>query len=304
MQELNEHEKEMKMILTTGITALLLTACTIGESQEKNKQEESTTENYWHLGKAEITSYTLSQARYGELREGSAVLIFVTEPFSTKTMTKADNPGSEDESVLKLNFTKKFNTGIYPYSMMTSSFFPYNQGMYSKKISSSSQEWCGHTFMDLKNRNQFEVNINSYFQGENAKFMMERSLLEDDVWSMIRLRNNELPMGKGEMIPAFFYLRLAHKETKPYRCEFNLEKGEETSVYTIEYPRLDRSLSIEFENNYPHKIVGWEETYMSGFGDQAKKLTTTAKLKERMMVDYWNKNSNADEDLRRELGLD
>ena len=31
---------------------------------------------YWYAGKAEITSYSLQQARYGELRDGHAVLIF------------------------------------------------------------------------------------------------------------------------------------------------------------------------------------------------------------------------------------
>jgi hypothetical protein len=37
---------------------------------------------YWYQGKAEITSYDLQQARYGENREGSAVLVFVSEDFS------------------------------------------------------------------------------------------------------------------------------------------------------------------------------------------------------------------------------
>ena len=39
---------------------------------------------YWYKGKAEITSYKLQQARYGEMYEGTAVTIFVTEDFSNK----------------------------------------------------------------------------------------------------------------------------------------------------------------------------------------------------------------------------
>ncbi len=38
-----------------------------------------------------------------------------------------DNPSKSWEDrvpVLKLNFSKKFNTGIYPYSMMSSVFMP------------------------------------------------------------------------------------------------------------------------------------------------------------------------------------
>ena len=44
--------------------------------------EESNFNKYWYAGEAELNSYTLSQARYGENHEGEAVLIFVTEDFS------------------------------------------------------------------------------------------------------------------------------------------------------------------------------------------------------------------------------
>ena len=45
---------------------------------------------YWFAGKAEITSYKLEQARYGELRDGSAVLIYVTEPFLADKQVKVN----------------------------------------------------------------------------------------------------------------------------------------------------------------------------------------------------------------------
>ncbi len=35
-----------------------------------------------HDGKAELDGYRLKVSRYGEQREGTAVMIFVTEPFS------------------------------------------------------------------------------------------------------------------------------------------------------------------------------------------------------------------------------
>ena len=44
--------------------------------------------DYWYRGQAEITSYDLEQARYGELRSGTAVLVFVTEDFSKGQITK------------------------------------------------------------------------------------------------------------------------------------------------------------------------------------------------------------------------
>ena len=70
---------------------------------------------YWYQGKAELTRYNLEQARYGEIHKGESVLIFVTEPFLTDKQVKQERPQSGPAvSVLKLNLTKKFFTGIYP----------------------------------------------------------------------------------------------------------------------------------------------------------------------------------------------
>ena len=74
--------------------------------------------DYWYDGKAEITSYKLEQARYGELHEGYAVLVFVAEDFSKSKQVKLDDPQNakgDDVKVLKLNRIKKFDTGIYRY---------------------------------------------------------------------------------------------------------------------------------------------------------------------------------------------
>jgi len=131
-------------------------------------QPKSEKEKYWYAGDAEITSYTLEQARYGELHDGEAVMIFVTEPFSTNKMAKSDSPSEKDVSVLKLNFTKNFNTGIYPYSMMNSTFFPFKNSLHSLKISSSTQEWCGHTYMEMQNKGKFDIDIKSYFENESG----------------------------------------------------------------------------------------------------------------------------------------
>ena len=54
--------------------------------------------------------------------KGKAVLIYVTEDFLNKEQVKANRKSKVSQTVLKLNRTKKFNTGIYPYSIMTSLF--------------------------------------------------------------------------------------------------------------------------------------------------------------------------------------
>jgi len=47
---------------------------------------------YWYAGKSEVAVYDLQQSRYGEVRPGTATLIFVTEPFSKKKHVKLDDP--------------------------------------------------------------------------------------------------------------------------------------------------------------------------------------------------------------------
>ncbi|NIJ43984.1 ribosomal protein S17 [Wenyingzhuangia heitensis] len=285
---------------------LLIATNVVAQKTVKTKVNQQF-KNYWYSGKAEITSYILEQERYGEIRKGDAVTIFVTEPFSKKHNTKADHQNSKNTSVLKLNATRKFNTGIYPYSVMTSSFLPVDEPTASLKISSSTQEWCGHEYIELKNNDEeFEINNSSYFQGASFKNkkLTKNILLEDDIWSKIRLTPNALPKGEFKIIPGFVYLRFSHNEVKDYQAEAKISKGETTTIYKLTYPTLNRVLKITFENAFPYKIVEWTDTYKSGWGAKEKILTTKATLKKSMNVAYWQKNSNADVYLRKELGLE
>ena len=150
------------MIRFSGFGILLIMLGCSGESSSltENSPKLGETEKfkqYWFVGKAEINSYKLNQSRYGETREGKAMLIFVTEDFSDKKQVKLDNPdinGSNKVNVMKLNFTKNFVTGIYPYSMMLSVFSPIDrrQKAHALKVAMGSQEWCGQTFAQLNLR--------------------------------------------------------------------------------------------------------------------------------------------------------
>ena len=74
-------------------------------------------------------------------------------------------------------------------------------------------------------------------------------------------------------------------------------------TYTVNYKDIDRTVKIFFDKSFPHQIEGWEETYMSGFGANAKKLTTTATKTHQVLSPYWGQHDNKDEVLRKELGL-
>ena len=111
---------------------LLIMALSLGcgdDSNEIKKTIEANPETFdriWFRGKAEVTRYELRQARYGQVHEGDAVLVFVTEDFLADKQVKKEHGKGKAGPVLKLNFTKKFNTGIYPYSLMTSTFTDIN----------------------------------------------------------------------------------------------------------------------------------------------------------------------------------
>jgi hypothetical protein len=256
--------------------------------------------DYWYASEAEITSYQLEQARYGEMRQGTAVLVYVTEDFDKKLQVKADQNNSTNIPVLKLNATKKFNTGIYPYSIMQSTFFPVNNNKHALKVSCSVQEWCGHVFMQLNNREQFTVGSHSYFQSDaDQKFEISKDILENELWTQLRIDPKSLPQGYTHIIPSLEYSRLKHVELKSYKAIGTLTEN----TYTIEYPELNRTLSITFNPQFPYDILGWEETFKSGFGKNAKMMTTKATKLKTIKSAYWGKNSNADENLRETLML-
>ena len=259
---------------------------------------------YWYGGEAEITSYELKQARYGEMRDGKAVLVYVTEPFLADKQVKADGNKEDNVSVLKLNYTKNYLTGIYPYSIMGSSFYPVYDNQHALKLSLSVQEWCGHVYAQINNRIKFEVASHSYFEDEaDQSFTLEKTILENELWNKIRINPENLPLGSLKIIPSLEYIRLAHKELKEYKAIATLEKNGGTSAYRLNYPELERTLSIRFSTVFPYTIESWEETFVDGFGAKSQKLTTTAEKIKTIKSAYWQKNSNGDVFLRDSLSL-
>lgn len=289
------------------LSIVVLVSCDTYAQVDIDPVDNKLFNDYWYAGEAELTSYTLQQARYGEIHEGHAVLVFVTEPFSASKQVKLDYPGKagdDNVSVLKLNLTKKFITGIYPYSMMSSVFTPISYDRYPNtlKVSTSSQEWCGHTFMQLNlQKNNYALTGLSYFESEgDVNEKLDKVYLEDEIWTKIRINPATLPTGSFKIIPGTFHLRLKHVEAGSKTAKASLEELKKSDFSTTAHHRYqleydDRSIRIYFEKNFPFQILGWEET--------ARGLTTKAIKKESLKSPYWQKNSNADRELRKQLGL-
>ncbi len=259
-------------------------------------------------GKAELNRYRLEQGQYGTLHPGEAVLIFVTEDFLTDKQVKADAPSDRAVPVMKTNISKKFVTGVYDYSLFTSVFTPLGLPLYPNtlKVSTSVQDWCGHSYQQVNYRNNgYAVSGKSYFEKiVDEDYTVEKAMLEDELWNRIRLDPAKLPIGDVRLIPGTMAARLRHKTLEPLPATTKLDDylgvlypGQFLRAYTVEYPTDNRTLVIVFEGRFPHKIVGWADTYRS----RDSLLTSRAVLTKTIQTDYWNHNAPADSGLRAEL---
>lgn len=247
---------------------------------------------HWFDGHAEISSYALVQSRYGEQRNGKAVLIYVTEDFLAKEQVKANQKSATTLPILKLNRTKYFLTGIYPYSIMSSTFNSMRKNHPLIKSVASIQEWCGQSYLQLNAKNeQLLLRSHSYFEGEaDQELRLTDQPTEDELWNLLRFDPKQLPTGRFKLLPALEFLRMNHLPLQPVDTEAALTEG----VYTLKMPSLGRQLRIFFQKFFPHKIEGWEETFPA----KGETHTTTAKRIRTERRQYWKENNSAAEALR------
>jgi len=286
--------------VSTGSSSLRL------QGPERFAEQHPTFDTYWYQGKAELSRYALRQARYGDLHDGEAVLVFVTENFLPKLQVKQERGESSDAiSVLKLNAYRRFYTGIYPYTLMTSSFTPTRPpGAETLKVSSTIQEWCGQVYSQINRRKDgLRALMHSYFQDDaDQQMTMPNAILEDGIWAQIRIDPSRIQQGEQEIVPALDYIRLRHKALRAYPATVTQRSNAETDLVDhplvaleVRYPALGRDLIIYYEPDFPHIIQAWEENV----GPQR----TTAVRTHAILDDYWNHNAASDGEYRDALGL-
>jgi hypothetical protein len=310
-----------------GGFALLLLACTsptIPAAEAPPAPVSPEFQRYWYAGQAELSRYQLTQSRYGALHPGEAVLVFVTEDFLSRQQVKFDGVKTDEKpvSVLKMNQLRRFATGIYDYSLNTSVFTPV-QGPRTFKVVTTVQDWCGQTFSQLNLRGrQYRLESRSYFQQEadQNQQLPANALLEDELWTRLRLNPQSLPTGRIQLIPGTVASRLRHRPLRAEAATATLEAysgsdfkaqqpGTQLQAYSVRYAEGNRTLRIVFETAFPHLIAGWEDSYDSQmqlggqtFGSQ-KVLTTRAVRTHTLRSDYWQRHAPADSTLRRQLGV-
>jgi hypothetical protein len=285
-------------------TAVVATACSA--TAEKEEKDFST---HWHDGKAELDGYQLRISRYGQEREGYAVMIFVTEPFSESQRVKVnDYRKTPSFDALKLNLVRHFQTGVYDYDTMVS-MFVRSQDFSPVKLTFSSAEWCGHVFLDLVvDPGRIQGHYSSYFEGESGPVELKGpkdGVLEDELFILLRgLRHDYLEPGASvtvDYLPGALYTRFAHKELEWTKARITREQLNETiTVPAGEFAVIRYSVFIDdgreghffIEAAYPHRIIRWSLP-----PDVSGELAGSTRMA------YWRYNNEGDESHLKELGL-
>jgi hypothetical protein len=267
-------------------------------------------DEHWHDGKAELDGYRLEVSRYGQNRRGTAVLVYVTEPFSRSKLVKVDDHTRNPDDVvdvLKLNLVRDFQTGVYDYNTMTSAF-ARTSDFTPVKVSFSSAEWCGHVYSELEYRDAIQGFYASYFEDESGRVELERKkggVTGDNLFILLRgLRGEYLAPGASKKVPylpSAYHSRLSHKAIRWTSATISRAREPETTAVpagAFETTRYDvvvddgRKGSFWIETAYPHRIVRWIFS-----PDILAELTGSARLA------YWRLNRNGDERYLEQIGV-
>ncbi len=257
--------------------------------------------NYWFKGVAEVSSFELTQRRYGSLRKGKAVSIFVTEDFLKNEQVKTDFKSDKSTIVLKHNLLKNFVTGIYPYAIMNSTFTPLKTAL-PIKSTLSIQEWCGQSYTQLNHKENFLITSHTYFEGKSDReFTISPTYTEESIFNLIRLSPSKLPLGNIKIIPSLESYHLLKIQLQPNDAEGELQKKtDSTSQYSVNIPKLNRKWKVEFFTSAPYQIIGWEKVKVH---DNKEILLEKATQLKTLQIPYWNLNKVGDEKYRNILKL-
>lgn len=273
---------------------------------------------HWSDGKAEVSSYDFVYPRYGAPRQGLAIAIFVTEPFSLESRVKADDgkhPAADVFPVMKLNLAEDFQTGIYDYNEQVSSFLAlsaiaHQPAGYLTKVSFSSQEWCGHAWAQwLLKPAGMQFAGHSYFDGEADRTALiprpPGGIVEEQLFFWARgMAEPRLAPGQTRSVPfrrSLRFERHSHREARWSSAK--LSRGAETFRLTVPAGEFQAeewraemeggpTLTFFVERDGARRLLRWTSTE----GEHAA-LISSARLK------YWEMNRPGAESGLSQLGL-
>ena len=301
------------LVYATAPVACLL-VCALGDAAAQSPFWQ-----HWGDGKAELSGYRVTTERYGQSRQARVVLVYVTEPMDSRVWVKDDSgrvPKRFVVPVLKLNHMLTFRTGIYPYSVMTSTFAPVDpyQGraaLSPVKIALSAQEWCGHVYQRISPEpSAFSREIRSYFWQEGDRSGRVRvpkgTLYEDALLIQLRELKSAFHGGRtrwqGHVVPTIWQARKSHRALAPRAASIRRETvNSSVGAGAKSTRRITRFLlkykdaatrTFLVERRPPRRILGWQDSR----GEQATLLKT-------VRLPYWQLNRLGDERYLKRLGL-
>ncbi len=269
--------------------------------------------DHWGDGRAELAGYSLTLPRYGEPRTGEAVLVTVTEDFTAGQRVKSDGGHGDEYPVLKLNEVRDFQTGLYDYNLMTSSWLRLDGKVplgLPDKVSFSMQEWCGHVYEELLVEPDALGHLtHSYFDGETVGAtrgaLPARAVIADAMPLLVRgLGGDLLAPGESRVVPwlpSAPERRMLHKDLA--WTEATIVRSAETvsvtvpagtfPAYTVTAtPKGSASTTWTVEAAAPHRLLRWSRS-----DGELGELTGAVRRA------YWNDHGEGGEALRAELGL-
>lgn len=262
----------------------------------------------WGDGKAELSGYRVTTGRYGAPRDGRVVLIYVTEPMDRRVWIKddaGDVPAAFRVNVMKLNYALTFQTGIYPYSVMTSVFAPVDPAGLERfspaKLVLSAQEWCGSVYQKLiVGPASFASELRSYFHAEGDRDVTvpvaPGTLYEDALLIQLRELDGKFASGKdwtGTIVPSLWSARKTHVALEPLSATIRrtdaMRGATPVTRFTLTCGGVTKTYDVE--KAAPRRVLGWT----TSDGESAQILKTAR-------LPYWQLHGVGDEKYLEQLG--
>jgi hypothetical protein len=245
------------------------------------------------------------------------VLIFVTETFTDAERVKSDGGHKDEFPVVKLNDVRDFQTGIYDYNAMTSTFVRLDGGLpqgVPTKVAFSEQEWCGHVFVGLwvdpvKEGARWRRTEHSYFDGEADRSedgdVPVGGVFADGMPILVRGLSGDL-LSPGERkdvswAPRAIDLRHDHKPFAWGRATIERARdAERVEVPAGAFDAWRTDARVEgghtatwwVESAAPHRVVKWAR-------DDGEEGVLTGTVRST----YWTQHDEGMERMRADLGL-
>lgn len=255
-------------------------------------------DTHWDQGKAEYQSYTGSVTKYNEKRNSEHLMIIIKENFDEKKNVKS-NKGKKE--VIKYNYLSRIPTGTYDYRQMMSMFFDRESGEVIK-FTMSSQDGCGHTYMEYNKA--FKDNTLHYYsymddQGKiNEKLPKKDFVFYDSLPVYLRFKLEKADKKKEFKFNIDLLSSLIrNKYRKPVlqKAEVSVQRSDVGSSDKTGFSKYIVTVTTKkgtdryiFGGNYPYMLLEWEKSN----GDKLS-------LNKTFFIDYWNKKSVEDSKIYR-----